>query len=126
MARPWLLRSGARDQAVTSAVRPARVTGRKPPPRSPFRIVFFALEQEHLITQKDDRIGAGASAGDMTMVVHILRRDQRRHITAPQDAFVRQAQLRPAALVGNRVPSLMSLHPADRGDPDPATVGVGV
>src|SRR5260370_1827998 len=95
MARPWLLRAGARDRAVPSAVRPARVTGRKPPPRAPFRIVFFAFEQEHLITQKDDRIGAGASAGDMTMIVHILRRDQRRPLTPPHAALVPHPQRLP-------------------------------
>jgi hypothetical protein len=62
----------------------------------------------------------------MTMVMHVVGRDQRRHITAVQGALAREAQLGPAILVADRVPALMRLHPAHRGEGDPAVVGVGV
>jgi hypothetical protein len=62
----------------------------------------------------------------MTMVVHVPRRHQRCDVTAVQDVLARQAQLGPAALMANYIPMLMSLRQLDRGDPDPAPVGMGV
>ena len=53
----------------------------------------------------------------MTMIVHVPGRDQRRHITAMQDALVHQAQLGESVLIAHRVPPLMGLHPADGAIP---------
>ena len=58
-------------------------------------------------TQQDERVGAGTSAGDMTMVMHVPGRDRRRHITADKGALVRKAQLGPAFPMANRVPLLV-------------------
>jgi hypothetical protein len=74
-------------------MRPARITRGKPTPPAPARVVFLALEQEHVITQQDERIRARTGAPDMTMVVHIVGRDQRHHITAAQATLVRKAEL---------------------------------
>jgi hypothetical protein len=41
-------------------------------------------------------------------------------------ALVREEQLGHASGVANRIPSLVGLHPADRGDANPAVVRVGV
>jgi hypothetical protein len=68
----------------TSAVRPAWVTGRKLPPRPLVRVVFFPFEAEHVVTQQDERVGAGACAGDMTVVVDIPGRDQRGDVSGTQ------------------------------------------
>ena len=62
----------------------------------------------------------------MAMVVHVPRRDQGRHVAPDQSALLREAQLGPTAGLADRIPLLMGLHPADRGDADPAAVRVGV
>ena len=115
-----------RRECVKSAIRPARITWSKRAPGPLPRIVFLAGEQEHVITEEDQRVGAGTGAGDMTVVVHVPGRDQRRHLTGDQGALFSQAQLGAAVWVADRVPALMGLHPADRGHGDPAPVGVGV
>src|SRR5215467_477907 len=77
------------------AVRPAWVTGGKPAPPAPARVVFLALEQEHVITQQDERIRAWTAAADVAMVVHIVGRDQRHHITSAQGSLVGKAHIGP-------------------------------
>jgi hypothetical protein len=62
----------------------------------------------------------------MAMVVYVPRRHQGRHVAMDKDALVRQAQLGSAASLTGRIPLLMGLHPADRGDAHPATVRVGI
>jgi hypothetical protein len=47
-------------------------------------------------------------------------------VTAVHGAVISEAQLGPVAVMANGVPPLMGLHSADRGDRDPAMVGVGV
>ena len=58
----------------------------------------------------------------MAMVVHVPGRDQGRRIAMDKGALIREAQLGPAAGMADRIPPLVGLHPADRGDPDPAIV----
>jgi uncharacterized protein YcfJ len=101
----------AASPAALLAVRPARVTRREPPPRPLLRVVFLALEQQHVVAQQDQRIRAGAGAGDVAVVVHVAGRDQRRHIAAVQGALVRETQLGAAAGMADYVPVLMGLHP---------------
>ncbi len=60
------------------------------------------------------------------MVVDVAGRGQCRDVTAVHGAVIGQAQFGPAVVVANCVPALVGLHAADRGDPDPAMVGVGV
>ncbi len=107
-------------------MRPPWITGRKLPPRPLLGIVFFSFEEQHVISQQDERVRAGTRAGDMTVVVDVSGRDQRRHVTAVKGALLRKVHLGPAALMADRVPPLMGLHPADWSDTDPAAVGVGV
>jgi hypothetical protein len=54
----------------------------------------------------------------MTVVVHIARRISA--ATLLQGALVGQAHFGPAALMADCVSVLVRLHPADRGDRDPA------
>jgi len=60
------------------------------------------------------------------MVVDVAGRGQCRDVTAVHGAVIGQAQFGPAVLMADCVPPLMGLHSADRGDRDPAMVGVGV
>jgi hypothetical protein len=53
-------------------VRPTWITGGKPAPPAPVRVVFLALEQEHVITQQDERVRAWTAAPDVAMVVHVV------------------------------------------------------
>ena len=53
-------------------------------------------------------------------------RYQGRDVALDKGALVREAQLGLAAVMADRVPPLMGLHLADRGDAHPAAVGVGV
>ncbi len=62
----------------------------------------------------------------MTVVVDVPRRDQRYHVTAAESALVGKTQLGPAAVMADRVPSLMSFNSADRSQCDPALVRMGV
>ncbi len=59
------------------------------------------------------------------MVVDVAGRGQRRDVTAVHGAVIGQVHFGPAAVMADCVPPLMGLHSADRGDPDPAMVGVG-
>ena len=45
------------------------------------------------------------------MVVHVVGRDQGRHITVVEGALVAKGQLGPSAFMADHVPMLMSLHP---------------
>ena len=65
-------------------------------------------------------------AEDMAMVVDVPGRDRRRYVTAVHGALICKAQFGTAAFMADPVPSLMGLHSADRGDRNPALVGVGV
>ena len=114
------------SQPGRSAVIPARITGRERPPGPSFRIVFLPVEQQHVIAQQDQRVRAGARSGGMAVVVHVPGRHQGRHIAMNKGTLVREAQLGPAASMADRIPPLMGLHPADRGDAHPATVRMGV
>jgi len=60
------------------------------------------------------------------MVVYVPGWYQGRDIARDKGALVREAQLGPAVGMADRVPFLVGLHPADRGDAHPAAVGVGV
>ena len=51
---------------------------------------------------------------------------QCRDVTTVHSAVIGKAQFGPAALMADCVPPLMGLHSSDRGDSDPAMVGVGV
>ena len=105
---------------------PAWITGRKVPPRPLVGVVLFSFEDVHVVTKEDERVRAGTGTGDMTMVVHVVGRDQRHRITAAQGVLVGKAQLGLAIFMADRMPALMRLYPADRGERDPAMVGVGV
>jgi hypothetical protein len=61
-------------------------------------------EQEHVITEENERVGAGTRAGNVTVVMHVPGRDQRRDVTAVQGALGGQAQVGPAVLMADRVP----------------------
>jgi len=54
------------------------------------------------------------------------RAGQCRDVTGVHGVLICQTQYSPATLIANCVPPLMGLHSADRGDPNPAMVGVGV
>ena len=60
------------------------------------------------------------------MVVDVPGRNQRRDVTAVHGAVVGKAQFGPAVFMADCVPPLMGLHSADRGDRNPALVGVGI
>src|SRR6478672_3252899 len=97
----WWLRESQRDIArmkvlPASAVRPARIAGRKRMPRALAGVVFLPAEEQHVVTEQDEGVRAVATAGDVTVVVHVVGRDQRRHVTPVQRALVGQAQVGPA------------------------------
>src|SRR5215469_10712442 len=108
-----------------SAVRAARIAGRKRLPRALAGVVFLPAEEQHVVTEQDEGVGGGAAAADVTVVVHVVRRDQRHHVAPLQGTLVGQAQVGTAVLMSFRMPPLVGLHPAERGDADPAPVGVG-
>ena len=102
------------------------ITGCKLPPCPLPGIVLFPFKEVHVVAQEDERVRAGTRAKDMAVVVDVAGRDQRRHVTAPHGAVLYEAQLSPAVLMADGVPALMGLNSADRGDRNPAMVGVGV
>ena len=104
---PWV--------SLRSAVRPAWVTGCKRLPCPLLGVVLFPLEEVHVVTQEDERVGAGTCAEDMAVVVDVAGRDQRCHVTAPHGAVLYKSQFGPAVFMPDRVPPLMGFHPADRG-----------
>jgi hypothetical protein len=67
-----------------------------------------------------------ARAGDMAMVGDVAGRGQRRDVTAVHGALICKAQFGPAAVMANCVPPLMGPHSADRSDPNPVMMAVGV
>jgi hypothetical protein len=62
----------------------------------------------------------------MAVVVDVAGRSQRRDVTAAHGTVIDQAQFGATAFMTNRVPPLMGLNSADRGDRHPAMVGVGI
>jgi hypothetical protein len=108
-----------------SPVGPTWITGCEPVPASVLEVVLLPVEKKHVIAEQDERVRARTGADYVTMIVDILRGYQRRHVAAMQGAVVGKRQLGAAIVVAKDLPTLMRLYPTDRGDPDPAVMGVG-
>jgi hypothetical protein len=56
------------------AVRTAWIAGGKRPPDPFARVVFLPFVEVHVVTQENERVGAGTCAEDMAMVVDVAGR----------------------------------------------------
>src|SRR5580692_7198492 len=81
------------------AVVPAWTTGRERTPGSSLGIVFLPVEQQHVVTQQDQRVGARTRSGDMAMVVHVPGRDQGRYVATDQGTLLHKAQVGPVVVL---------------------------